>query len=123
MAPLLAPFLGRSIYDWNFTTTPIAGLNGQTRLYSRGKLLGGTSSISMSTCLVTNQALTHHPPDYMLYSRGSSGDWDRFADITGDQGWKWDNMLKYAFKVCAYTTFVPRSYQSSFTERKNVRPR
>jgi len=49
--------------------------------------------------LVISQALIYYHSDYMLYSRGSSGDWDRFANVSGDQGWKWDNMLKYAFKV------------------------
>ncbi len=35
----------------------------------------------------------------MGYSHGSSEDWDRYAALTGDDGWKWDNMEMYARKV------------------------
>lgn len=31
--------------------------------------------------------------------RGPSSDWDRIAEITGDNGWSWEAMLPYAKKV------------------------
>lgn len=31
----------------------------------------------------------------MIYTRGSSDDFDRYAEISGDEGWSWDNMLPY----------------------------
>lgn len=37
--------------------------------------------------------------DYMGYSHGSDEDWARYADLSGDAGWKWDNMEKYARRV------------------------
>jgi choline dehydrogenase-like flavoprotein len=35
------------------------------------------------------------PEDSMIYSRGSSSDFDRYAEVSGDDGWSWDNMLPY----------------------------
>jgi choline dehydrogenase-like flavoprotein len=31
----------------------------------------------------------------MFYTRGSSSDFDRYAEVSGDDGWSWDNMLPY----------------------------
>ena len=41
----------------------------------------------------------HSHLDGMVYVRGSSDDWDRYADVTGDVGWSWDNMQPYIRKV------------------------
>ncbi|KAF7374315.1 Pyranose dehydrogenase 3 [Mycena sanguinolenta] len=68
-------------YSWNYSTTPQSGMNDAVLAYSRGHILGGSSS--------TNA---------MIYTRGSRDDFDRFANITGDSGWSWDNMLPYFFK-------------------------
>ena len=47
--PLLGPSLvPNTIYDFNYTTTAIAGYNGRTLPYARGRMLGGSSSVSMS---------------------------------------------------------------------------
>lgn len=45
------PYLGYTlqpdtVYDWNYTTAPQTGLNGRSIVYSRGRVLGGSSSIS-----------------------------------------------------------------------------
>jgi hypothetical protein len=37
--------------------------------------------------------------DSMFYTRGSSDDYDRFAQITGDSGWSWNNLQHYIRKV------------------------
>ncbi|KAJ6521926.1 alcohol oxidase [Mycena vulgaris] len=75
-------FCSRSVpYDWNYTTVPQAGLNGQVVTYPRGRILGGSSSIN---CLV--------------YSRGSSEDFDRWAEMSGDPGWSWDSLQPYIRK-------------------------
>ena len=31
--------------------------------------------------------------DYMIYTRGAEDDWNRYADLTGDEGWNWENIL------------------------------
>ena len=37
--------------------------------------------------------------DYMVYSRGSEDDFNRFANLTGDQGWSWNEIQPYILKV------------------------
>lgn len=47
---LEVPFMGvtlpNTVFDWNYTTTPQDGLNNRTFHYTRGHVLGGSSSIS-----------------------------------------------------------------------------
>ncbi len=62
--------------DWCFRTEPAPGLNNRSLIYPRGKTLGGCSSING-----------------MLYIRGQARDYDRWAEITGDEDWRWDNCL------------------------------
>lgn len=62
--------------DWRFRTEAEAGLNGRSLLYPRGKVLGGSSSING-----------------MIYMRGQSRDYDLWADLCGDAGWRWDQVL------------------------------
>ncbi|KAJ7028631.1 pyranose dehydrogenase [Mycena alexandri] len=73
--------LGPTIYDWNYTTTPQAGLNDRVLDYSRAHMLGGCSS--------------HNG---MFYTRGTKDDFDRYAKLTGDPGWSWDAILPYFLK-------------------------
>ncbi|KAK0212179.1 aryl-alcohol oxidase precursor [Desarmillaria ectypa] len=67
--------------DWNFTTTSQPGLNGRALPFPRGLGLGGTSAIN-----------------FMAYTCGSSEDYDRYASISGDPGWGWDEMRQYIRK-------------------------
>lgn len=62
--------------DWMFRTEADAGLGGRSLLYPRGKVLGGSSSING-----------------MIYMRGQAGDYNRWADLTGDPSWRWDAVL------------------------------
>ncbi|KAJ3881119.1 hypothetical protein F5051DRAFT_495118 [Lentinula edodes] len=85
-APGLVNFLVNSAWDWNFTSTPQSALNNRTLTVSRGFILGGTTS--------TNQ---------MVYTRGSSEDYDLWANITDDAGWSWDSLQKYIRKNERFT--------------------
>jgi choline dehydrogenase len=62
--------------DWLFRTELEPGLAGRALIYPRGKVLGGSSSING-----------------MIYMRGQAGDYDRWADISGDPSWRWDQVL------------------------------
>ena len=73
--------IGNSRTDWLYKTAPDAGLNGRSLRYPRGKVLGGCSSING-----------------MIYMRGQARDYDQWAQITGDDRWRWDNALPY-FKL------------------------
>ncbi|TBU24063.1 alcohol oxidase [Dichomitus squalens] len=87
LAPGLATSLSRSKFDWNFTTTPQVGLNNRSVQYPRGFVLGGSTAINL-----------------MIYSRGTIDDFNRVANVSGDEGWSWNEMLPFVFKVDNMTT-------------------
>ncbi|AIF49352.1 GMC family oxidoreductase [Dyella japonica] len=58
--------------NWNYRTEPEPQLQGRTLWWPRGKTLGGSSSINA-----------------MCYIRGVPGDYDRWAEATGDDRWSW----------------------------------
>lgn len=101
----IVPFLGPSLapntpYDWNFTTTAQAGFNNRSLPYPRGRLLGGCTSVSASHLDRSSlfPCLPLHT-DYMAHMYGSSEDYDRIAAVTGDPGWKWENVKKNIGRV------------------------
>ncbi|KZV75707.1 GMC oxidoreductase [Peniophora sp. CONT] len=81
-APWLAPGDLSTTNDWNFTTTPQSGLDGRSFAYNRGKALGGSSTLN-----------------FMVWDRGSRDDYDRWANVTGDDGWGWDKLEPYMRKA------------------------
>ncbi len=68
--------IGNPRTDWLYQTEPDAGLNGRRLRYPRGKTLGGCSSING-----------------MIYMRGQARDYDQWAALTGDDTWRWSNVL------------------------------
>lgn len=80
----------------------------------RGHVLGGSSSISPTLCFFfSSPLLLIKFADGMWYTRGSSADYDRWANITGDQGWLWDELQNYFEKVGAFMTIqcsIPDPY-------------
>ncbi|WP_454765391.1 GMC family oxidoreductase [Cupriavidus campinensis] len=68
--------IGNPRTDWMYRTVAEAGLNGRSLGYPRGRVLGGSSSING-----------------MIYMRGQREDYDDWAHIAGDDGWRWDNVL------------------------------
>lgn len=62
--------------DWCYKTEPEPGLNGRSIIYARGKGLGGSTLINA-----------------MLYLRGQMRDYEEWAEISGDDGWRWDNVF------------------------------
>ncbi|KAI0035314.1 aryl-alcohol oxidase [Vararia minispora EC-137] len=110
--PLFVVFLASpSPRDWNYSSIPQKGLDNQTLFVPRAKILGGCSSISnahLSSHQSPSLRLVAMHVDGMLYLRGSSEDWDRFANITGDDGWSWEGMQQYFFKNEKWTPPVDR---------------
>ncbi|MFY8104256.1 MAG: GMC family oxidoreductase [Ramlibacter sp.] len=70
--------IGNPRTDWLYHTEAEAGLNGRALRYPRGKVLGGCSSING-----------------MIYMRGQSRDYAQWADLTGDDTWRWEHCLPY----------------------------
>ncbi|TEB27972.1 pyranose dehydrogenase [Coprinellus micaceus] len=87
MVPNFSFNLQNTIHDWNYTSTPQPGLNNRSVAIPRGHMLGGCSSING-----------------MFYTRGSSSDYDRWATVTGDDGWSWKNLLPYILKNERWTS-------------------
>src|SRR5260370_23618139 len=69
------------VFDWGSVRDPAPGLKGGSIEASRGKVLGGSSSINV-----------------MAYTRGHPGDFDRWAQ-KGATGWSYADVLPY-FKRC-----------------------
>ncbi|MBB3754452.1 choline dehydrogenase-like flavoprotein [Mycolicibacterium sp. BK634] len=61
-------------YVWRYATTPF-GPNGKSEFWTRGKLLGGSSSVNG-----------------MVYNRGQQADYDEL-ERRGNKGWNWNQML------------------------------
>ena len=61
-------------------------------------LLVSHSLIRTTTLIVNHSDFIRS--DYMIYNRGSSEDWDRYASISEDQGWSWDAVQQYFRKAC-----------------------
>jgi 4-pyridoxate dehydrogenase len=70
-----------NLHDWGYFTEPNPGLNGRRIHITRGKVLGGSSSVNI-----------------MAYTRGHPGDYDRWAR-NGATGWSYADVLPY-FKRC-----------------------
>ncbi|EIN11653.1 aryl-alcohol oxidase-like protein [Punctularia strigosozonata HHB-11173 SS5] len=98
--PLLAARLWGTQYDWNYTTVPQPGLNGRQIPYARGKLLGGSSSINL-----------------MVYTRGSDDDWNKYAELTQDEGWNWNNVQTYFLRNEGFMAPRPTKYDPRYNPR------
>jgi 4-pyridoxate dehydrogenase len=65
------------LFDWGYETEPEPGLNNRRIEATRGKVLGGSSSVNV-----------------MAYTRGNAGDYDRWAQ-KGARGWSYAEVLPY----------------------------
>ena len=65
------------LFDWGYHTEPEPGLDNRSIEATRGKVLGGSSSINV-----------------MAYTRGNAGDYDRWAQ-KGARGWSYAEVLPY----------------------------
>jgi choline dehydrogenase len=70
--------IGNPRTDWLFNTEPDPGLGGRALIYPRGKVLGGSSSING-----------------MIYMRGQKEDYERWAEASGDDSWRWEQVLPF----------------------------
>lgn len=76
MNPNRWPMTLGSELDWGFVAEPNPNLNGRAIRYSMGKVLGGGSSINVST-----------------WSRGHRADWDSYAAESSDPSWSYEAVL------------------------------
>ncbi|KAI0883342.1 GMC oxidoreductase [Annulohypoxylon maeteangense] len=86
--PRFAGQLQGTQFSWNFTSVPQATLNGAAPPLHQGNGLGGGTAINI-----------------MAYCRGSSSVFDEWANISGIDGLRWDNLVHYFEK--STNLFVP----------------
>ncbi|HJT97202.1 MAG TPA: choline dehydrogenase, partial [Rhodanobacteraceae bacterium] len=72
----LAKLVNNRRINWDYHTEPEPALAHRRLWWPRGKVLGGSSSINA-----------------MCYTRGAPGDYDEWAEATGDARWSWDAVL------------------------------
>jgi choline dehydrogenase len=83
--------------DWGFVAEPNPRLNGRAIPYSMGKVLGGGSSINVST-----------------WSRGHQADWDFYAAESGDASWAYEAVLDlYRHRIEAWTGRADPDYRGT----------
>ncbi|RUZ77961.1 glucose-methanol-choline oxidoreductase [Mesorhizobium sp. M7A.F.Ca.US.006.01.1.1] len=76
-------------FTWPFVTEPQAALKGRTQLWTRGRVLGGSSSINGN-----------------VYVRGDPAVYDSWAEM-GAPGWGWAEMLPYFKRIESYAEGSP----------------
>ena len=69
--------LDHDTLTWKFRSEPDPGTNGRSLNYTRGRVIGGSSSING-----------------LIYIRGQPEDYDHWAQL-GNRGWSWDDCLPY----------------------------
>ncbi|KAJ5689949.1 glucose-methanol-choline oxidoreductase [Penicillium macrosclerotiorum] len=75
---------------WELETFPQAQLNARKLKFLRGKQLGGSSAVN-----------------YMALARGPAADYDEWAKVVGDDGWKWKNILPLMRELEEFDSKVP----------------
>ncbi|HWB49956.1 MAG TPA: GMC family oxidoreductase N-terminal domain-containing protein [Stellaceae bacterium] len=69
--------LDHDTLTWKFRSEPDPGTSGRAIVYTRGRVVGGSSSING-----------------LVYIRGQPEDYDHWAQL-GNRGWSWDDCLPY----------------------------
>ena len=78
MPSALAFPIGSRFYDWKYESEPEPCMGGRRIYHSRGKVLGGSSSING-----------------MIFQRGNPLDFERWAADPGMETWDWAHCLPY----------------------------
>jgi choline dehydrogenase len=78
-------------YTWPFMTEKQVHLNGREQLWTRGKVLGGSSSINGN-----------------VYVRGDPAEFDSWTNM-GCPGWSWEEMLPYFKRMENFAEGAPET--------------
>lgn len=78
---------------WELPTEPQTELEGRSITFLRGKQIGGSSAVN-----------------YMAMARGPADDYDEWARLTGDKGWKWQNVLPRMKTMEDFSPEPPNGY-------------
>lgn len=90
--PGLGPFLLDTPHTWNYSSQPDPNLGGNAPFLHQGRGFGGGSAVN-----------------YLGSCRGSPSVFDEWADISGDQGLRWEKFLA-SYKATVHYKRVPLDY-------------
>ncbi|KAL2820124.1 glucose-methanol-choline oxidoreductase [Aspergillus granulosus] len=85
---------------WELPTVPQRHLNGRVITFLRGKQMGGTSAIN-----------------YMALARGPAADYDAWADMVGDDAWRWENILPLMKDLEDFNPQLPSGFEGYASPR------
>lgn len=91
--PLFAPRLLFTEHAWNYTSQPDPNLNGRTPTLDQGRGFGGGSAIN-----------------YLGHCRGAASIFDEWADIAGDDGLRWENLVENFRAVSHYNRLPDQTF-------------
>ena len=74
------------LMDWGLVSVPQTGALNRRIHYAQGKTLSGSSALNA-----------------MAYHRSTTGAYDRWADLVGDQSYTFKNLLPYFEKSCNFS--------------------
>ncbi|KAL5339965.1 hypothetical protein BJX70DRAFT_136754 [Aspergillus crustosus] len=94
--PGRAGTLQASRYAWNYTTQPDPRRGGVARRLPQGHTLGGGTSIN-----------------FMSYYRGAASVYDEWADIAGNEGLRFENLLQQFNRSTSLTVPYPVDYATA----------
>ncbi|CAG8959042.1 hypothetical protein HYFRA_00012822 [Hymenoscyphus fraxineus] len=97
------PMFHNPLIDWGQETTTQNELAGRKALYTSGKTLGGGST-----------------RNFMFYQRGSSGSYDKWAQIVGDPSYTFKNLLPYFQRSVHFTPPNPAARPNNSTLKYTV---
>jgi choline dehydrogenase len=80
------PFPPQPLIDWGLLSVPQTGALNRTIHYAQGKTLSGSSALNA-----------------MAYHRGTIGTYQRWADLTKDDSYTFENLQPYFAKSCNFT--------------------
>ncbi|KAF9429525.1 hypothetical protein BGZ94_010418 [Podila epigama] len=104
--PMLCSMLYGTDCDWQLKTVPQVHANNRVLNQIRGKLLGGSSSLNG-----------------MMYTRGPSSDFDRWADKFENPGWSYENVLPYFKKSeCFHDASLPADHPRGLKTQRTCDP-
>lgn len=83
---------------WELPTVPQKELNDRKLTFLRGKQLGGSSAVN-----------------YMAMARGPAADYDHWAKVTGDESWKWKNVLPLMRELESFAPTAPPGMEKFVT--------
>ncbi|OJD15708.1 hypothetical protein AJ78_04043 [Emergomyces pasteurianus Ep9510] len=76
--------------DLGYMTTPQTSIKGQEYAYLRGKGPGGCSNIN-----------------FLTYTRGSAADYNYWAELVGDESWRWEHTLRRFKEIESFHADLP----------------